>query len=794
MKSERILPGVFRPGLLFLISFLITICSEIGLSQIVFNRIETSNFEIFFTPESEEAALELYERAEQVYSKVSDFLGYTLDEKVRVYVVRDHDYVNAYADPAFNSIVIYPNIPSGALHFVTPDFESWMEFVFTHELIHIFIGNRLSWYFKPFSIFGQPVARSLQALFIPMYIQEGAAVYGETRLSRSGRLRYPFFLSLQEVAHDGLGYAGGADTRYQSLGGLSYVQGSSILYFLSMEYGEKTMLKIVKAFLDNPLAGFGTAISKTLEKPSSMVIAQWRRWIEERTQKRFSEHVFPDMQEGWMLRPLQNGDFAFVDMEGIHIGSKIVPVAGLMDYSVSQGGRLAIIKLFQQNSHVWHSLIVEGRLVDYHTVDIAWKDDEHLWAIKQDGNGRRYLLEYILEDSSVSKKTLITSSSEFLPLELADGNPAYMVARYKGQIDLFLYDETTGQILNITNDEKSEENPSFSQRSNAVCFSAPNNSETSIYLLKQKESGYESFKILTTSLAVTDPILMNDGILLSYVSRDGLRHIGKSKIAPQNAEEQKLLKPVPIQNSPASSKNTTTMQKFISVPKLRFWIPFALLHEETLTPAIAFGFVDDYNMSFIIPIFTSSGISCLAGYLKNPSLFLWLGPQPQAIMEWRFEEPASLTGNSLTLTLYYRSTQPGLGLSYRIGKISTRYFSAPKLALDFSNEGIKTKFYERLGNTITWIGTSSKESEVIFTGFRSPLTLLDVHTTFGYAFLDALDLGGELKIENDGQWEVKSSLFLHGAIHYFLNFTAEAGVRYDGRTISPVFKINLGPF
>lgn len=795
MKSKGVRPGLLRPGFFWfsIIFCFLSTFQTTHFSTVVLNKVETKHFEILFTKESEHAAVELYEKAEEIYSKVSTFLGYEVREKIKVYVVEDHDYVNAYADPVFNSIVIYPNTPSSAVHLVLPNFESWMEFVFTHELIHVFIGNRLAWYFQPFSVFGGPVPRALQALFIPMYVHEGVAVYGETVLSNSGRLRYPYFLSLQETAHDGLGYAGGANTRHQSLGGMAYVQGSSFLCFLSEEYGEETMLEIVKRFLDNPVLGLAHAISSVLGNPDE-VLFKWSDWIKKRYDRRFQELSDDESDpEGWMVKPKPGGGITYADLKGIHVKSKSIPVVGLVDYSISKRGELAIVKYVQQDAHVWNFLIVEGKKIDEHVVDVAWKDEKHLWAIKQDGSGKRSLVEYIGSEEGFVQKELLPPFPDFEPLELAEGNPHYIVGRYRGQVDLFHYDPVQRVILKLTDSEKVEENPSFSKGFGGVCFLTSASSGTSVWLLQREPEGYSIRKLFTTTLALADPVVEDGKLFFSYVSKDGRKRVRWHTFKESNLETSKMLRPKTgtLSLFEKGSKGFNSSERVFNFPAPRFWLPVLLPERESITLGVALGLVDDYNMSFAIPMITNAGIHCLFGYLKNPQILLWLGPKPWLNAQWRLSDVSSLTGDGVTLSASYNKGL-NIGLSYSLGRETTRYLSSPKVNLRADINSLELTFYHRFGNSIMWIGTTSHEDSILRSGIRVPLTLLDLHTKFGYAFIDWIDLSSGLKLGNSGSYEFKLSVLIHGGIHYFFNFTLEAGVLFNENGGKPFWKIGNG--
>jgi len=243
-----------KRALVFLLCLGVT---SVVLSLGKFSLIKTRYVDIVYEPSQIRHAVILSESADRIYEELVSISGLKAAKRVRVYIVDNVAFANGYANPVNNVIVIYPNDidPSD----FSPNYKDWVTFCFAHELAHIFLSNSFAPYVQPLSIFGHAVAAAVQSSMIPTYLQEGFAIYVETKVTGSGRGIDSRFKSYQEAAKltpVGLRYAASPVSGYYLPGGASYVQGFSFLDYFEQKYGTSELMSSIEKFLSNPIAGF----------------------------------------------------------------------------------------------------------------------------------------------------------------------------------------------------------------------------------------------------------------------------------------------------------------------------------------------------------------------------------------------------------------------------------------------------------------------------------------------------------------------------------------------------------
>lgn len=97
--------------------------------------LSTPHFHIHHQTEYKESAQNLATIAERVHAKLSPWLDWQPEEPTEVVLLDTVDASNGHATPLpFNSITVYMAPPVDG---ETMDQTPWLEFVFTHEYVHI---------------------------------------------------------------------------------------------------------------------------------------------------------------------------------------------------------------------------------------------------------------------------------------------------------------------------------------------------------------------------------------------------------------------------------------------------------------------------------------------------------------------------------------------------------------------------------------------------------------------------------------------------------------------------------
>lgn len=204
-------------------------------------QAETEHFRFVYEAASKEAA-EAYARiADEAWNKVAESYALPKD-KITVCVVGRTDTVNAYTSAAPLGIEMF-TVP-----FVIPDFtyrDDWIEYVFTHELIHaanMDFENRNNAFATLFGDF----FKAFDFNSLPDWEVEGLTTVLETELTDAGRGRSPYFELLYK-AHA----MEGSMVGYDDIGndavpprGQAYVYGYLMMRSLADRWGLDTLADI----------------------------------------------------------------------------------------------------------------------------------------------------------------------------------------------------------------------------------------------------------------------------------------------------------------------------------------------------------------------------------------------------------------------------------------------------------------------------------------------------------------------------------------------------------------------
>jgi len=152
--------------------------------------LETEHFSVHFscrgTPGDDSLALanEVAATCEEVYATLTPAVGWAPSGRTQVVIADFYDYSNGWAAPfPDNTITIIPTPPGGS----RTNFDNWLRDLVLHEYSHILqMDQAAGWMRALRSVFGRV---ALPNALAPVWLDEGYAVYNETRFSNFGRLR-----------------------------------------------------------------------------------------------------------------------------------------------------------------------------------------------------------------------------------------------------------------------------------------------------------------------------------------------------------------------------------------------------------------------------------------------------------------------------------------------------------------------------------------------------------------------------------------------------------------------------
>ncbi len=165
--------------------------------------IESDHFDVHFScrgrPDSSgtELAREVADICEEVHATLTPAVGWAPRARTQIIVADFYDYFNGWAAPFPNNVItVIPTPPAGS----KSNDGDWLRTLILHEYSHILQIDRVAGAPKALrKVFGRVIMPNALA---PAWLNEGYAVYNETRFTDFGRLRSAEYDMMARAAAD----------------------------------------------------------------------------------------------------------------------------------------------------------------------------------------------------------------------------------------------------------------------------------------------------------------------------------------------------------------------------------------------------------------------------------------------------------------------------------------------------------------------------------------------------------------------------------------------------------------
>jgi hypothetical protein len=258
--------------------------------------LETLHFRIHHEAGNQEYAQNVAAIAERVHGKLSVWLAWQPQDKTEVVILDTVDISNGYASPfPYNNISIYMTPPvDGELMDQTP----WLEFVFTHEYVHILhldmvhdvpgmVRNVFGRSMDLFTLFDFP------QIFAPTWVAEGIAVYGESNYSGEpgntanyGRLNSAYYEALMRMeVQRGLRSLTEVsfNSGYRWPYGQVYLYGAYFFKYVETRYGREAVTNYIRVYGSNLIPfRMDSRSEQIFHKPAQEVWAEFQEYLSQR--------------------------------------------------------------------------------------------------------------------------------------------------------------------------------------------------------------------------------------------------------------------------------------------------------------------------------------------------------------------------------------------------------------------------------------------------------------------------------------------------------------------------------
>ncbi len=254
--------------------------------------LNTAHFRIHHEATHKEYAQQMGAIAESVHNRLTAWIGWTPEDKTEIVILDSVDFSNGAATPIpYNQFYIYMPTPTEG---EIMDRNPWMEYVFTHEYIHIL---HLDMAYGPGKvmrkIFGRPfelmTVATFPQLFAPSWVTEGFAVYGESdNAGGYGRLNNAWYEAAMrsEVQHGlrsltEISFEGYSGSRWPF--GMNYLYGAYFFKFISEHYGRDMATEYIRIYGGNIIPWRMDKRSKlAFGKPADEVWDEFQTYLRQR--------------------------------------------------------------------------------------------------------------------------------------------------------------------------------------------------------------------------------------------------------------------------------------------------------------------------------------------------------------------------------------------------------------------------------------------------------------------------------------------------------------------------------
>lgn len=564
-----------------------------------FHTVKTEHFTIHYHKEITPIVEEFMPLAEEVYTELTQKIGWKPKRRVHVVLVDRTDDSNGVATVIPDNYILLYLAPPDADSSLD-NYHSYLKMLFEHEYTHILHIDQYHGYVTPFRfLMGRVVVPNGIS---PGWMREGMAVAIESSTGR-GRANFSYtdmilrtaifenkFLKLDQMAGFSLEWPGGNG---------AYLYGGKFWQWLGAKYGEEKMTQYMKKYSSSLwLFSLNNKAKKVYGKSFYTLWKEWKADLEAKyfplREKLEKDGITPfnfvvdDQSKGRTksdqyssLTTSPNGGYAFyweslneLSHIEIHSPGETKPVilkriaAGSMSFS-HDGKKLAFASLGRVEAYKYYSDVYVYNTEKKTVARVREKTQVSMRASDPDFSPKtnRYIVmvrtrlntdDLYLYDLKEKKGKFLTKAKKFTqfsnPRFSPDGQSIAVSRRDdNGNRDIILYSISGKEIRKITSDTAVDNHPSFSPNGQYIYYSSDKTGIANIYRFNKKTGQTE--RITNVLTGAFQPEVSADGctLYIRYYTALGFK-IAKTNLGPCQAHTVSL-NPSPIEGDGEKTKN-----------------------------------------------------------------------------------------------------------------------------------------------------------------------------------------------------------------------------------------------
>ena len=485
--------------------------NKVNYDKFDWRRYDTEHFQIFYYPEEEAYLDEVVNWAETAYEIISQRLNHQLSKKIPILFYKTHsefeqtniipmflpEGVGAFAEPRMGRVVIPLDDPPAE-----------MQRLFTHELTHAF----------QFDIWYQGRIRNPLGGPSPLWISEGLSEYMAEGLSTMDEMLVrdavvnDFVPTIEEISRAGGFY-------------IPYVYGNVIYLYMEERFGEAAIKNFVWELRKNGTSqgGIKRAIEDLFKISDDRFIRNMRQWLRDKYLPALVEKEEPE-EYGELL---QSPDFEMPIFSPVPSPSGDLIAAlsfaegdiDLMLFSGKDGSMFRNLTPGYTNRYEY--IIGQGVTSKWRDGrDLGWSPDgKYIATFARKGKNRDLLLIDALK-RSIADQISLEVDQALNPSFSPDGDNVIFSASKVGIRDIYIYNLSTGQLTNLTQDEAFDYAPVISPDGTKVVYTSVVGGEYHKMFIFDLQRPETKTQLTYGAFSDKQPSWSQDGKQIIYVSNE----------------------------------------------------------------------------------------------------------------------------------------------------------------------------------------------------------------------------------------------------------------------------------
>lgn len=421
------------------------------------------HFDIMYYLEEESHLDEVVAYSEEAYQRLRRLLNHDLSKRTPIIYYQTHsefeqthifpyflpEGVAAFAEPTINRLVLPVDDPPDELHKLL-----------VHEITHIFEYD---------FFYGGNVSRNLR-MSPPTWVMEGLAEYTADNLTSLDEMMLRDVVLMDQIPTIN-------QMTYNSGYFVDYVLGQVVFDYIAEEYGEDG----VRIFMSEIRRDLGQDIDRAIERAFNVNAAEFNEQFRDHLRDKYLPNVLEDDEADdfgiGIFSHMQNEDrpSAFspaVSPEGdefvaVSLDRKALTL-DIMRFNMDTG---EILENLTNGVGGYEYLIAQGLTVGYRSgADMSWSPDGTQVAFFGRTPPTRTLFVIDSDDGNLEWKKKLDDLDQAMSPDIGPDGRVAFGAHLNGVRDIWIYDPSSDQLLNVTQDEVYDYAPVWSPDGRILVF------------------------------------------------------------------------------------------------------------------------------------------------------------------------------------------------------------------------------------------------------------------------------------------------------------------------------------